>query len=126
MFDCLGTNSCSLNIVLAFAIGFSNAIIPITTFLVLTSCLATFPSSKGPIHILIPRAIDGQHVDVGATRKLKHEEQAVVCDEDMDLDVESLQGPGDIFNPKPIDEPMHDAHAGTGLGEGVDTQFVQE
>lgn len=81
---------------------------------------------RGRIHILIPRAIDGQPVDVGATQKLKHEEQTVVCDEDMDLDVESPQGPSDIFTPKPIDEPMHDAHAEIGLGQGVDTQFVQK
>ena len=41
-------------------------------------------------------------------------------------DVEGPQGPGETSTPIPIDEPMHDAHAEVGLGEGPDTERLQE
>ena len=42
------------------------------------------------------------------------------------LDVEGLQGPGDTSTPNQIDEPMHDAHAEIGLGQGPDAEPLQE
>jgi hypothetical protein len=42
-----------------------------------------------------------------------------VCNDNMDLDVEGMQGPGDTFNPNPIDEPMHDGHAEIGWDKGL-------
>ena len=45
--------------------------------------------------------------------------------ERMDIDAEGPQGPGDASNPTPVDEPMHDAHAETGLGQAPDPQPVQ-
>jgi hypothetical protein len=42
------------------------------------------------------------------------------------LDVEGLQGPGDTSTPNQIDEPMHDAYAEIGLGQGPDAQPLQD
>ena len=42
------------------------------------------------------------------------------------LDVEGLQGPGDTSTPNQVDEPMHDAHAEIGLGQGPDAEPLQE
>ena len=42
------------------------------------------------------------------------------------LDVEGLQGPSDSSIPNQIDEPMHDAHAKIGLGQGPDAVPLQE
>ena len=41
-------------------------------------------------------------------------------------DVEGLQRPGDTSTPNQIDEPMHDAHAEIGLGQGPDAEPLQE
>lgn len=48
----------------------------------------------------------------------EHEEHATTSDDDMDLDVESPQRPGDISNSKSIVQSMHDVHAEIGLGQG--------
>ena len=42
------------------------------------------------------------------------------------LDVESLQGPIDTSTPNQVDEPMHDAHAEIGLGQGPNAEPLQE
>ena len=44
----------------------------------------------------------------------------------MMLDVEGLQGPGVTSTPNQIDEPMHDANAEIGLGQGLDVEPLQE
>jgi hypothetical protein len=49
------------------------------------------------------------------------------CEKDTTmLDVEGLQGPGDTSTPNQVDEPMHDAHAEIGLGQGPDPEPLQE
>ena len=47
----------------------------------------------------------------------EQEEHAVVCNDNMGLDVEGPQGPGDTYNPNRIDESTHDGHAETDLGQ---------
>ena len=42
------------------------------------------------------------------------------------VDAEGPQGLGDASTPNPVDDPMHDAHAEAGLGQGPDTTPVQE
>lgn len=44
----------------------------------------------------------------------------------MNLDVEGLQRPTYIFDPKPYNEPFHDMHAETGLGQGPNPLHVHE
>ena len=42
------------------------------------------------------------------------------------VDVEGPQGPGDTSIPSPVDEPMHDAHGEVGLGQRPDHHPVHE
>lgn len=42
------------------------------------------------------------------------------------LHVTSPQGPNDIIIPNDVDAMMHDAHAKTSLGHGLDPQAVHE
>ena len=44
----------------------------------------------------------------------------------MDVDAEGPQGSGDASTPHTVDEPMHDAHAETGVGLRPDPHPVQE
>ena len=46
--------------------------------------------------------------------------------DDVEMEVEGTQGPGDTSIPNLIEEPMHDLHAEVGLGQRPDIQPLNE
>jgi hypothetical protein len=82
------------------------------------------PSSEGQF-----RAADRNEPSQGAgpsEARPSDEGKEPTLGERMDIDAEGPQGPGDASNPPPVDEPMHDAHAETGVGLRPDPHPVQE
>lgn len=44
----------------------------------------------------------------------------------MDVDAQGLQGCGGVSIPTPVNEPMHDVHAETNVGQAHDPHSMQE